>query len=37
MMARTRQVRVAFPTTPGYDMATGIGTPNLAALITGRR
>jgi subtilase family serine protease len=24
-----------FPTTPGYDEATGIGTPNLAALITG--
>jgi subtilase family serine protease len=23
-----------FPTTPGYDMATGIGTPNMAALIT---
>jgi subtilase family serine protease len=26
-----------FPTTPGYDEATGIGTPNMAALITGRR
>jgi kumamolisin len=25
-----------FPTTPGYDMATGIGTPKMAALITGR-
>jgi subtilase family serine protease len=25
-----------FPTTPGYDEATGIGTPNLAALITGK-
>jgi len=24
-----------FPTTPGYDMATGIGTPKMAALITG--
>jgi subtilase family serine protease len=24
-----------FPTTPGYDEATGIGTPNMAALITG--
>ena len=24
-----------FPTTPGYDLATGIGTPKLAALITG--
>ncbi len=24
-----------FPSTPGYDMATGIGTPNMAALITG--
>jgi subtilase family serine protease len=23
-----------FPTTPGYDMATGIGTPEMAALIT---
>jgi kumamolisin len=23
-----------FPTTPGYDMATGIGSPNMAALIT---
>jgi hypothetical protein len=23
-----------FPTTPGYDLATGIGTPNMAALIT---
>jgi subtilase family serine protease len=23
-----------FPTTPGYDMATGIGTPDMAALIT---
>ena len=23
-----------FPTTPGYDMATGIGTPNMTALIT---
>ena len=23
-----------FPTTPGYDMATGIGTPKMAALIT---
>jgi subtilase family serine protease len=23
-----------YPTTPGYDEATGIGTPNLAALIT---
>jgi kumamolisin len=23
-----------FPTTPGYDEATGIGTPNMAALIT---
>jgi len=22
------------PTTPGYDMATGIGTPDMAALIT---
>jgi kumamolisin len=25
-----------FPVTPGYDEATGIGTPNLAAIITGR-
>jgi hypothetical protein len=25
-----------FPTTPGYDLATGIGTPKMAALITGR-
>ena len=24
-----------FPTTPGYDEATGIGTPKMAALITG--
>jgi hypothetical protein len=24
-----------FPTTPGYDMATGIGTPKMAAIITG--
>ncbi|HUA31884.1 MAG TPA: S53 family serine peptidase [Streptosporangiaceae bacterium] len=24
-----------FPTTPGYDLATGIGTPKLAELITG--
>jgi subtilase family serine protease len=24
-----------FPTTPGYDMATGIGTPKMKALITG--
>ncbi len=24
-----------FPTTPGYDMATGIGTPRMDALITG--
>ncbi len=24
-----------FPTTPGCDMATGIGTPKMAALITG--
>ena len=24
-----------FPTTPGYDLATGIGSPKLAALITG--
>jgi len=24
-----------FPTTPGYDLATGIGTPNMGALITG--
>ena len=23
-----------FPTVPGYDLATGIGTPNMAALIT---
>jgi hypothetical protein len=22
-----------FPTTPGYDEATGIGTPNMTALI----
>ena len=26
-----------FPTTPGYDLATGIGTPEMAALITGAR
>ncbi len=25
-----------FPTTRGYDLATGIGTPKMAALITGR-
>ena len=25
-----------FPTTPGYDMATGIGPPKAATLITGR-
>ncbi|HUZ25038.1 MAG TPA: S53 family peptidase [Streptosporangiaceae bacterium] len=25
-----------FPTTPGYDEATGIGTPRMTALITGR-
>jgi kumamolisin len=25
-----------YPTTPGYDLATGIGTPKMAALITGR-
>ena len=24
-----------FPTTPGYDLATGIGTPKMKALITG--
>jgi hypothetical protein len=24
----------AYPTTPGYDLATGIGTPKMAALIT---
>jgi hypothetical protein len=24
-----------FPVTPGYDMATGIGTPKMGALITG--
>jgi subtilase family serine protease len=24
-----------YPSTPGYDMATGIGTPRMAALITG--
>jgi subtilase family serine protease len=23
-----------FPSTPGYDMATGVGTPKMAALIT---
>jgi kumamolisin len=26
-----------FPTTPGYDEATGLGTPRMTALITGRR
>jgi kumamolisin len=26
-----------FPTVPGYDLATGIGTPKMAALITGAR
>jgi subtilase family serine protease len=26
----------AFPTTPGYDEATGAGTPKMAAIITGR-
>jgi subtilase family serine protease len=26
-----------FPTVPGYDLATGIGTPRMAALITGAR
>jgi subtilase family serine protease len=25
-----------FPTTPGYDLATGIGTPNMANIITSR-
>ena len=25
-----------FPTTPGYDEATGIGTPKFAAIITTR-
>ncbi|HTX30757.1 MAG TPA: S53 family peptidase [Solirubrobacteraceae bacterium] len=25
-----------YPTTPGYDMATGIGTPIMSAIITGR-
>jgi hypothetical protein len=25
-----------FPTTPGYDEATGVGTPKFAAIITGR-
>jgi hypothetical protein len=25
-----------FPTTPGYDEATGIGSPKFAAIITGR-
>jgi subtilase family serine protease len=25
-----------FPVTPGYDMATGVGSPRMAALITGR-
>ncbi|MFZ0665978.1 MAG: S53 family peptidase [Acidimicrobiales bacterium] len=25
-----------FPTTPGYDLATGIGTPKMTPLITGR-
>jgi aspartate/methionine/tyrosine aminotransferase len=24
-----------YPTTPGYDLATGIGTPKMGALITG--
>jgi hypothetical protein len=24
-----------FPTTPGYDLATGIGTPKMSAIITG--
>ncbi len=24
-----------FPTTPGYDLATGVGTPNMTAIITG--
>jgi len=24
-----------FPTTPGYDMATGIGTPKIGAIVTG--
>jgi len=24
-----------FPTTPGYDLATGIGTPKIGALVTG--
>jgi hypothetical protein len=24
-----------FPTTPGYDIATGVGSPKMAALITG--
>ena len=25
-----------FPTTPGYDMTTGLGTPRMAAIITGQ-
>jgi hypothetical protein len=25
-----------FPTTPGYDLASGIGTPKMAAPITAR-
>ncbi len=24
-----------FPTTPGFDMSTGVGSPKMAALITG--
>ena len=24
-----------FPTVPGYDLATGLGSPKMAALITG--
>ena len=24
-----------FPTTPGFDMATGIGTPKIGAIVTG--
>ena len=33
--AQQRNNNGLFPTTPGYDMATGIGTPKIAALITG--
>jgi kumamolisin len=34
-VAQTTNNNGLFPTTPGYDLATGIGTPKMAAIITG--